>query len=125
MKVFREAVRAHAINDRRSVQFEKNEKINKVKSICTVANFPWMVYASWLNDDFTTFKVKTLNPYHKCAMVFKNKFLSSYLIAKKYVDTWRGNLERSFTGFSQQVRTDLNMDALKWQFYRTKNIARK
>ena len=66
-----------------------------------------------------------LGPYHNYVMVFKNKFLSSYLIAKKYVDTWRGNPEWSFAGFFQQVRTDLSMDASKWQFYSARNIERK
>ena len=89
-------------------------KKKKVKAVCKDAQYPWMVYASWLNDDCKTFKVKTVGPNHTCAMVVKNKFMTSNLLAKKYVDIWRSNPEWTFEGFAQQIRTDFSMDASEW-----------
>ena len=87
---------------------KKNEK-NKVRAICKNAQCPWMVYASWLNDDCKTLKVKTVGPDHTCAMEVKNKFVTSNLIAKKYVHIWRSNPQWTFEAFAQQIRTDFSM----------------
>ena len=74
--IFREAVRAHSIKNQRAVRFDKNKNKNKNKNkirvVCKDAQCPWMVYASWLNDDCKTFKVKTVGPDHTCVMVVKN-----------------------------------------------------
>ena len=47
-----------------------------------------------------TFKIKTLNDEHTCAMSFKNKFVSSKVIAQKYVGQWRENPYWNFAGMS-------------------------
>ena len=46
------------------------------------------------------------------------------MIAKKYIDTWRATPDWSFEGFAQQLRIDTNMDAILWQYYRARKIAR-
>ncbi|KAL5546151.1 hypothetical protein UlMin_005838 [Ulmus minor] len=88
--VFREAARAHAVKHRRAVKFEKNDK-DKIKAICKALDCKWMVYASWLNSDHKTFKLKTLHKEHSCAMTFRNKVVSTRWIEHKYINHWRAN----------------------------------
>ncbi|KAK0587687.1 hypothetical protein LWI29_026890 [Acer saccharum] len=74
--------------------------------------------------DHKTFKIKSLNDEHTCAMSFKNRFVSSKHIAEKYVGQWRENPDWNFVEMSQQVRTDVNVDVSIWQYYRARNAAR-
>ncbi|KAK0605360.1 hypothetical protein LWI29_025847 [Acer saccharum] len=75
--------------------------------------------------DYKTFKIKSLADEHTCVISFKNKFVSSKLIAKKYVGQWRVNPDWNFTRLSQQLRTDTSVDASVWQYYRARNAARQ
>ena len=84
-----------------------------------------MVYASWMNIDHKTFKVKTLHDEHTCAVTFRNKAVSTTWLAKKYLNQWRANPNWSFAGFEQQLRDDTSCNATLWQFYRAKKLARK
>ena len=115
--IFRDAVKAHAVKNRRAMKFDFNDK-NKIKASCKSPDCQWIVFASWLNTDFKTFKVKTLEPDHTCAMTFRNMFLSSEMIEKKYLNQWRVNTEWNFDGFAQQLRMDTNIDATQCQYYR-------
>ncbi|KAL5549616.1 hypothetical protein UlMin_004847 [Ulmus minor] len=110
--MFRKAVRVHAVTNRRAVKFSKNDP-NRVRAVCKAEGCKWFVFASWLSDHMT-FKVKSLQDEHTCAMVFKNKFVTSRMIAEKYVDQWRANPEWNFGGMSQQLRVDTNVDASLW-----------
>ena len=98
--VFREAIQAHTIKHRRAVKFDKNNK-DKIKASCKSEECKWMVYASWLNTDHKTFKVKTLYDEHTCAMTFQNKALSTSFLTKKYLNQWRANPKWTFVGFEQ------------------------
>ncbi|KAK3190009.1 hypothetical protein Dsin_029570 [Dipteronia sinensis] len=81
----------------------------------------WYVFAYWLRD-YKTFKIKTLMDERTCLMSFKNKFVNSKLIAEKYVDQWRANPDWNFAGMSERLRTDTNVDASQWQYYRARNV---
>ncbi|KAK1559034.1 hypothetical protein Q3G72_009821 [Acer saccharum] len=96
--IFRKAVRAHVVKHRRLVQFQKND-YNRVKVVCKAESCKWFVFASMLVNQ-KTFKIKYLNDEHTCAMSFKNKFVSSKLIAQKYVGQWRENPDWNFAGMS-------------------------
>ncbi|KAK1553267.1 hypothetical protein Q3G72_031866 [Acer saccharum] len=124
--VFRKAVRAHAIKHRRLVKFKKNDRDkdrDRDRAVCKAECCKWFVFASWLGDH-KTFKIKSLNDEHTCAMSFKNRFVSSKHIAEKYVGQWRENPDWNFVEMSQQVRTDVNVDVSIWQYYRARNAAR-
>jgi len=69
------AVRVRAVTNRRAVKFSKNDP-NRVRAICKAEGCKWFVFASWLSDH-KMFKVKSLQDEHTCAMVFKNKFVTS------------------------------------------------
>ncbi|KAK0594585.1 hypothetical protein LWI29_037000 [Acer saccharum] len=62
---------------------------------------------------------------HSCAMSFKNTFVNSKKIADKYVGQWRENPEWNYPGMSQQLRTDTNVDASIWQYYRGRTRAKE
>ncbi|KAK3188542.1 hypothetical protein Dsin_028103 [Dipteronia sinensis] len=87
--IFRKVVKAHAVKHRRAVQFKKNDS-NMVRAVCMAKCCKWFVFASMLVDH-KTFKIKSLNDEHTYAMSFKNKFVSSKLIAEKYIGQWREN----------------------------------
>ena len=120
--VFREAVWAHAVKHKRAVKYDRNNK-DKIRASCKSEECKWMVYTLWLNSDQKTFKVKTLHDEHTFAMAFRNKALSTFVIAKKYLNQWRANLEQSFANFQQQLRDDTSCDGTLWQFYRAKKLA--
>ncbi|KAK2657928.1 hypothetical protein Ddye_010980 [Dipteronia dyeriana] len=82
--VFRNAIRAHAVKNRRAVRFKKNDP-NRIRAICEKEGSKWFVYGSWLNDK-RTFKIKSMGDEHTCAMTFTNKFVNSKMIANKYVN---------------------------------------
>ncbi|KAK1560930.1 hypothetical protein Q3G72_032472 [Acer saccharum] len=121
--VFRKAIRVHAIKHRRNIKFQKNDP-NRVKAVYKDKGCNWFVFASWLGDQ-KTFKIKSMVDAHSCAMSFKNTFVNSKMIADKYVGQWRENPEWNYAGMSQQLRTDTNVDASIWQYYRARTRAKE
>ncbi|KAK3221572.1 hypothetical protein Dsin_008597 [Dipteronia sinensis] len=87
--IFRKAVRANPIKHKKVVQFKKNDS-NRVRALCKAECCKWFVFASMLADH-KTFKIKSLNDEHTCAISFVNKFVSSKLIVEKYVGQWMEN----------------------------------
>ncbi|KAK1555460.1 hypothetical protein Q3G72_026756 [Acer saccharum] len=104
----KKAVRAHAVKHRRVVKLKKNDP-NRIIAVCKTECCKWFVFASWLEDQ-KTFKIKSLNDEHTCAISFKKKFVSSKLIAEKYLWQLRENPDWNFAGMSQQLRVDTNVD---------------
>ncbi|KAK3182919.1 hypothetical protein Dsin_030205 [Dipteronia sinensis] len=121
--VFRKVIRAHAMKHKRNIKFQKNDT-NRVKAVCKDQSCNWFVFASWLGDH-KTFKIKSLVDAHTCAMNFKNTFVNSKMIVDKYLGQWRENPEWNFAGMSQQLKTDTNIDASIWQYYRARTKAKQ
>ncbi|KAL5577242.1 hypothetical protein UlMin_018941 [Ulmus minor] len=94
---FRKAVRGHVVKHKRDVKFKVNDK-DKVRAVCNSDGYEWIVFASMLVSDKKTFKVKTLNDNHTCAMVFKNIFVNSTRLTERYVNQWSVNPEWNFSG---------------------------
>ena len=92
--------------------------------VCNDEGCKWFVFASWLSDH-KTFKIKSLLDDHTCVMSFKNKFVSSKFIAEKYLGQWRENPDWNFAGMAERLRSDTNVDASKWQYYRARSAARE
>ncbi|KAL5557490.1 hypothetical protein UlMin_039726 [Ulmus minor] len=106
---FRKVVKAHAIKHKRDVKFKFNDK-DMVRAVCNSDGCEWIVFASMLAAEKKTFKVKTLNDNHTCAMVFKNRFVNSTRLAKRYVNQWSVNPDWNFSGMAQQY-------ARLWDYY--------
>jgi hypothetical protein len=104
-------------------KFKKNDP-NRIRVVCKDEGCKWFVFASWLADH-KTFKIKSLLDEHTCVMSFKNKFVSSKFIAEKYVGQWRENPDWNFAGMAERLRSDTNVDASKWQYYRARSAARE
>ncbi|KAL5553162.1 hypothetical protein UlMin_040563 [Ulmus minor] len=96
---FRKAVKAHAIKHKRDVKFKVNDK-DRVRAVCNSDGCEWIVFASMLAADKKTFRVKTLNDNHTCAMVFKNRFVNSTRLAERYVHQWSVNSNLNFSGMA-------------------------
>ncbi|KAI9176456.1 hypothetical protein LWI28_003081 [Acer negundo] len=47
------------------------------------------------------------------------------MIANKYLGQWRENPGWNYAGMAQQLRTDTNVDALIWQYYRARTKAKE
>ncbi|KAK0587969.1 hypothetical protein LWI29_032097 [Acer saccharum] len=120
---FKNAIRAHAMKNRRDVTFKKNDP-NRIRAVCVNEGFKWFVYGSWLSDK-RTFKIKSLGDKHTCAMSFKNKFVNSKMIVDKYVDQWRVNPNWNFVEMSHQLRVDTSVDVSVWQYYRARKKAKR
>ena len=76
-----------------------------------------------MESDGLSFRVKTINEEHTCALSFSKKGLSSWWLAKRYLNHWRANRSWSFKGFKQMVLDDLRVDITKWEFYRARKYA--
>ncbi|KAL5576670.1 hypothetical protein UlMin_018369 [Ulmus minor] len=61
---------------------------------------------------------------HTCAISFKNSFVNSKMMAEKYVNQFRANPAWNYEGMNQQLRTDTNVDASLWQYYRARRKAK-
>lgn len=53
-------------------------------------------------------------------MLTKNRFVTSKLLSKKYLDDWRMNTGWKISDFQEKVHRDLNVDISRNQYYRTK-----
>uniref|UniRef100_A0A6V7QX45 SWIM-type domain-containing protein n=1 Tax=Ananas comosus var. bracteatus TaxID=296719 RepID=A0A6V7QX45_ANACO len=104
MKEFRQAIREYSIKNRYNIKLVKNEK-DKVRAVCK-EGCPWLIYASWITGKKTV-QVKRYDFEHKCFKNFKNKFVTSSWLAKKYIDRFRNNPKWPLTAFGECVTADI------------------
>ncbi|GMN46133.1 hypothetical protein TIFTF001_015314 [Ficus carica] len=81
-----------------------------------------MIYAV-MERDGISFKVKTLNDEQTCGLDFSTKKISSWWLAKKYLNQWRANPTWPLSRFKQQVVDNIQVDVTKWHYSRGRNYA--
>ncbi|KAI9156201.1 hypothetical protein LWI28_002101 [Acer negundo] len=123
-KVFKEAVREHAIKQGRSIWFPCNEKF-RVQGVykCKLDNCSWSIWASCYEKNNHVLMIKTLNDKHTCPRVQKNRLANSAWLAKRYTEALRPRKEFNMFDFLGKVRKDYVCQPSKAQVYRAKRKA--
>lgn len=97
-KIFKDAVREHAIKTCKAIKFVKNDSI-RVRAICRPAYTPkeekkspcgWTLQAFKMQG-LPSFQLRTYEPEHNCSRVFYNKHVTSTWLSHKYLETLKSN----------------------------------
>lgn len=117
VEVLKDAIREYAIKNSLAIRYIKNDKL-KVRVACA-EGCPFLLYARAMADK-VTFKVKTLNANHDCALVFNNPRLDSTWLSKKYINKFRYDTNLSKSTFVELVQDDCMSSVSNMQFYRAR-----
>jgi hypothetical protein len=118
---FREAVREYNLKKGKDLSFVKNEK-DKVIIVCKDEHCNYKVYGFKVRDEMT-FQIKTYNPNHTCTKAYKNSQLTSRWIAKRYMETFRHDIQKPTFALQQQIKGKWNVDISRMQVYMARKMA--
>ncbi|XP_028094043.1 uncharacterized protein LOC114294125 [Camellia sinensis] len=121
-KVFKQAVKEHAIKTGKDIKFLKNDK-DRVRAGCKPP-CQWMIYASKMHGQMNL-QVKTYVPTHNCGRMFYNKNVNSTWLSKKYMESIKSNPTWPIQSFKQSVQKDHNVGVSRSQLYRAKRKAQQ
>ncbi|KAK0585687.1 hypothetical protein LWI29_032426 [Acer saccharum] len=120
-KDFKDAVKEYAIKNSRSILFSCNEP-KRVQGVCKMREngCPWSVWGSRYEKDTTSFLLKTLNDYHTCHRVQKNRLNNACWLSKRYTMAFKPSGNFNFGDFIGKVKKDYilapymhNMESLR------------
>ena len=118
---FREAVREYNLKIGNDLSFVKNNK-DKVIIVCKDEHCNYRVYGSQVRDEMT-FQIKTYNPNHTCIRAYKNSGITSRWIAKRYMKTFRHDIQKPTIALQQQIKGKWNVYVSRIQVYRARKMA--
>lgn len=121
-KIFRSAVKKHAILHRRPIKQCRNYG-SRVKFVCE-APCEWKIYASKMQRT-DTYQVKVYKPKHTCTPTFEQKQINSTWIAEQYEDDIRMNPTWPLASFLQKVVNDWHCHVSIYAVARAKRKALK
>lgn len=131
---FKERVKHHAIETRRELEFEKNDK-NRVRVVCKGTTpilekneeerkCPWVLYASkWKRDiDWT---VKTYNKQHHCLQTRDVKACTYKFLSKQIVDQVESNPNIPIRALRDQLQRKYQVGISGMKVFRARHDALK
>jgi predicted Rdx family selenoprotein len=118
---FREAVREYNLKIGKDLSFVKNDK-DKVIIVCKDEHCYYRVYGSQVRDEMT-FQIKTYNPIHTCTKAYKNSAMNSRWISKRYMETFRHDIQKPTIALQQEIKGTWNVDVSRMQVYRARKRA--
>ncbi|KAL4315804.1 hypothetical protein AHAS_Ahas15G0221700 [Arachis hypogaea] len=81
---FKDAIREHALLNRRDVRYMKNDKVRcRVGCRGKKEKFRWMAFVSKVGG-FDYFRLKTLNGKHTCGQNTVDKYMANISVTKAY-----------------------------------------
>ncbi|CAL5356638.1 unnamed protein product [Camellia sinensis] len=101
-KIFKDAVRQHAIKNEKSVKFVKNDSL-RVRATCKPP-CKWVLFAFKVQRG-NSFQIKTYHPTHNCGRVFHNRQVNSTWLSK-YMEALKTNPTWPLSSFQQAVQVD-------------------
>ncbi|CAN1153666.1 hypothetical protein LINPERPRIM_LOCUS14845 [Linum perenne] len=117
MKEVRDAIRKHAIVERRDLRWVKNDP-TRVRLTCKWKVCGWLFFAS-MNNRFKVFQLKNYKE-HVCPEHYKNKFVTPTVIATHYKDRIKSNPRWKNRHMRQTVREDFGCEVTVMQCSRAK-----
>lgn len=79
---------------------------------------PWELYAYQRANKIL--RINKFRDEHTCTMVWQNKKVHAWYLAKKYVRKFRSDPKMSMGSFVETVKEDCMYEILKYQFYGTR-----
>ncbi|CAN1324471.1 hypothetical protein LINPERPRIM_LOCUS33109 [Linum perenne] len=117
MKEVRDAIRKHAIVERRDLRWVKNDP-TRVRLTCKWKGCGWLFFAS-MNNRFKVFQLKNYKE-HVCPEHYKNMFVTPTAIATHYKDMIKSNPRWKNRHMRQTVREDFGFEVTVMQCSRAK-----
>ena len=120
--VFRKALKDYFLAQNKDFKYISNDQ-RRVRAICKGTSCKWLIYASRVSTDGTTFRVNTLENTHDCGIVLNSRLANSAFLSTHFLETFRLNPNLHYTGFKEMVSNTKYSKVSKWSFYRAKDMA--
>ncbi|KAK8944768.1 hypothetical protein KSP39_PZI008448 [Platanthera zijinensis] len=118
---FRDAVRTYSNMHGKPIKFTKNCR-DKIQVTCDCG---WVIYASFISKNDTTFQVKTIKGQHSCYRVPSSKHCTSDYLAQKYQNQLRNNPKWPINSMQEMMQMENRTSLFIWKMYRAKKHANK
>ena len=126
IKVFKHAVRNHAVLTKKELRFPRNTKHMVLAKCFTSPNCPFWLYASSPNKNNPTLQVRTYRPEHQCSSIGKRVYhCHAPFKAEEYKDQFLADDKWSREGIQNAVSRDFGMTIGYHMCHRAKSRARK
>uniref|UniRef100_A0A803PYR9 Transposase MuDR plant domain-containing protein n=1 Tax=Cannabis sativa TaxID=3483 RepID=A0A803PYR9_CANSA len=122
VEALRKALREYFIANDKDFKYISNDK-RRVRATCKGNGCKWLIFASRVNSDESTFQVRKPENTHSCGIVLDNRLTNSEFLAKHFLDSFKLNPNFHFSAFKEMVSNTKFFKISKWTFYRAKNIA--
>ncbi|CAL9006347.1 unnamed protein product [Prunus brigantina] len=121
----KEAIKEYAIVNGKLLKFQKNDK-KRVKVVCSGSgNCAFVLYASRIDKEESTFVVKAIHAYHTCGRVDRLRYANSTWISERFCDKMRRNPNWTMGQLQDEVKEHYAMNVTQNQVYRAKKLAKK
>ncbi|KAK7259984.1 hypothetical protein RIF29_25648 [Crotalaria pallida] len=122
LAVFKQAILEHSVLNGKSVKFVKNDK-ERVRVACK-SDCGFVAYVARVGDSHT-FRLKTLQPKHRCGRVFDNKNANTRWVSKVVLDKMRDNHDYKMVEIMDDIRRTYSTGITSWRAFREKQIAKE
>ncbi|KAL6189282.1 hypothetical protein ACLB2K_040671 [Fragaria x ananassa] len=125
-KVFKHAVRKHAVLTKKELMFPRSTKHKVLVKCKTSPDCPFWLYASSPSNDNPTLQIRTFRPNHTCSSIKKRvNHCHAPFLAEEYKDCFMADAKWSREGIQNVVNRDFGMEIGYQLCYRAKNKAIK
>ncbi|XP_022880842.1 uncharacterized protein LOC111398118 [Olea europaea var. sylvestris] len=118
---FKEAVRNHGAASRCNFRFKPNDEF-RAQAICKLA-CTWKIWASW-NKKKGCVQIKSKNPEHTCIRNRTNRHCTAKYKAKRYLDTFKVDLNWKSKLIIKAVNDDMKLTINKVTAWMARRYAR-
>ncbi|KAL2226798.1 UNVERIFIED_CONTAM: hypothetical protein Sindi_2038500 [Sesamum indicum] len=122
-KEFKKAVQSHAIKNKRTVKFTKNDSF-RVYAVYSGEGCEWKIHATKLKNE-QTFQVNLYKDEHTCPQVFKVKNVKTSWLSERYLQDFKSDPKRCVKGWRVDIMNELRCHVSRDQAYRAKREALK
>ncbi|CAL8164391.1 unnamed protein product [Prunus armeniaca] len=121
----KEAIKEYAIVNSKLLKFDKNDKRRVKVMCCGSGNCAFVLYASKIDKEESTFVIKAIHAKHTCGRVDRLRYANSTWISERFCDKMRRNPNWIVGQLQDEVREHYTMNVTQNQVYRAKKLAKK
>ncbi|KAL0398119.1 UNVERIFIED_CONTAM: hypothetical protein Sradi_2155200 [Sesamum radiatum] len=122
-KEFKLAVQSHAIKNKRSVKFTKNDSF-RVYAVCTGDGCEWIIHANKIKNE-QTWQINLYKSEHTCPQVFKVRNVKTSWLSERFLQDFKSDPKRNVKGWRVDIMNQLRCHVSRDQAYRAKKKALK